>query len=137
MTVEGMTLEDAQANEAVFVDAIADLADVDKDHVDVTISAARRRRLTDTVTVDYTITMPTTDMADDLATSMSSLTTSDVDAAIAVSASDAGASSTFAAVACSDISEPESTVEDSNLDAAQALRVGLAAVLAAVAALLA
>ncbi|KAH8060240.1 hypothetical protein JL722_5206 [Aureococcus anophagefferens] len=101
MTVEGMTLEDARANEAVFVAAVADLADVQEEYVEVAISAARRRRLTDTVTVDYTIAMPTTDMADDLAAAMSSLTTSDVDAAIAASASDAGASSTFAAVACS------------------------------------
>ena len=104
----------------------------------MTISAARRRRLTDTVTVDYTITMPTTEMADDLASDMATLSTSDVDAAIAVSASDAGASSTFAAVACSDLSEPESTVvEDSTLDAAPALRFGLVAAVAAVAALLA
>ncbi|KAH8095169.1 hypothetical protein JL720_2447 [Aureococcus anophagefferens] len=52
MTVEGMTLEDA-ANEAVFVAAVADLADVQEEYVEVAISAARRRRLTDTVTVDY------------------------------------------------------------------------------------
>ena len=125
MTVEGMTLEDARANEAVFVAAVADLADVQEEYVEVAISAARRRRLTDTVTVDYTIAMPTTDMADDLAAAMSSLTTSDVDAALAASASDAGASSTFAAVAVSDLSEPESTVEDeSDLDAAVALKAG-------------
>ncbi|KAH8061346.1 hypothetical protein JL722_3959 [Aureococcus anophagefferens] len=96
MTVEGMTLEDARANEAVFVAAVADLADVQEDDVAVAISAARRRRLTDTVTVDYTIAMPTTDMADDLAAAMSSLTTATPAAA---SASDAGASSTFAAAA--------------------------------------
>jgi len=119
MTVEGMTLEDARANEAVFVAAVADLADVQEEYVEVAISAARRRRLTDTVTVDYTIAMPTTDMADDLAAAMSSLTTSDVDAAIVASASDAGASSTFAAVACSDLSEPESAAaDDGGADAA-------------------
>ena len=139
MTVEGMTLEDAQANEAVFVAAVADLADVQEEYVEVTIAAARRRRLADTVTVGYTITMPTTDMADDLASDMATLTTSDVDASLAESASDAGVYSTFAAVGCSDLSEPESTVEDeSDLDAAVALKAGgLAAALAAAAALLA
>ncbi|KAH8066333.1 hypothetical protein JL722_770 [Aureococcus anophagefferens] len=49
MTVEGMTLEDAQANEAVFVATVADLADVQEEYVEVAISGARRR-LTDTVT---------------------------------------------------------------------------------------
>ena len=81
----------------------------------------------------------TTDMADDLASDMATLTTSDVDASLAESASDAGVYSTFAAVGCSDLSEPESTVEDeSDLDAAVALKAGgLAAALAAAAALLA
>ena len=38
-----MTLEDARANEAVFVAAVADLADVQEEYVEVAISAARRR----------------------------------------------------------------------------------------------
>ncbi|KAK7249435.1 hypothetical protein SO694_00049051 [Aureococcus anophagefferens] len=53
LTVEGMTLADAEANEAVFIGAIADSVGVQDEYVTVTISAAsRRRRLTDTLTAE-------------------------------------------------------------------------------------
>ena len=50
----GMTLDEAQSATAVFRDAIARVAGVDIDRVTIlSVSAAARRRLTDSVTVEF------------------------------------------------------------------------------------
>ena len=121
LTIEGMTLADAEANEAVFIGAIADSVGVQDEYVDVTISAAsRRRRLTDTLTVAYTIETPTLELAEEVAAELGSMSTSEIDAALQAEAADQGVSSYFASIQTTAASTPTASTEGETLDGASA-----------------
>ena len=121
LTVEGMTLADAEANEAVFIGAIADSVGVQDEYVTVTISAAsRRRRLTETLTVAYTIETPTLEMAEEAAAELGAMSASEIDAAFQAEAADQGVSSDFASIQTTAASTPTASTEGETLDGASA-----------------
>ena len=121
LTVEGMTLADAEANEAVFIGAIADSVGVQDEYVTVTISAAsRRRRLTETLTVAYTIETPTLEMAEEAAAELGAMSASEIDAAFQAEAADQGVSSDFASIQTTAASTPTASTEGEALDGASA-----------------
>ena len=101
ITFSGLSLTDAQNNEAVLIDAIADSAGVDKSRVSIAVAAdlsAARRRLSDGVIVTYSIATDTTADADALVTTLSALTTEDAKAALTTAAAENGVAATFATV---------------------------------------
>ena len=121
LTIEGMTLADAEANEAVFIGAIADSVGVQDEYVTVTISAAsRRRRLTETLTVAYTIETPTLEMAEEAAAELGAMSASEIDAAFQAEAADQGVSSDFASIQTTAASTPTASTEGETLDGASA-----------------
>ena len=105
-TFSGLSLTDAQANEAVLIDAIADSAGVDKSRVSISIAAATRRRLSDGVIVTYTITTDSTAAADELVGTMSDLTTEECSTALTTAAATHNVASTFESVTVTQISTP-------------------------------
>ena len=107
ITFSGLSLADAQANEAVLVDAIADSAGVDKSRVSISIAATTRRRLSDGVIVTYSIATDTTADADALVTTLSALTTEDVNAALTTAAAEHGVAATFEAVTVTEVTVDE------------------------------
>lgn len=116
---EGVALEDAVANEAVWIAAIADAADVDDTYISVTVDATgRRRRLAPGFRVAYLVAVASERAADDLVATITGLSAADVDAAVAQAAEDAGQASTFATVATTGISTPVSRAEDNGVDSA-------------------
>ena len=128
-----MTLADAQANEDVFIQAIADAVDVHAEYVSVTISAAsRRRRLSDTLTVAYTIETSTLALAEAAAADLGSMSAADIDAAFQAEAADQGVSSAFAAIQTTAASTPTASAEGETLDGASAASAFGAALSAAV-----
>ena len=108
ITFSGLSLTDAQANEAVLIDAIADSAGVeDKSRVSISIAATTRRRLSDGVIVTYSIATDTTADADALVTTLSALTTEDVNAALTTAAAEHGVAATFEAVTVTEVTVDE------------------------------
>jgi len=133
MSVSGISLEDAEAQAAVFVAAIASAAGVADSAVAVTFAASSRRKLSAGVDIAYTIATDST-TTDTVLADMAALTASDFDSELATAAADAGESATFAAVATEEITAPEEV--DSDLSGAATLGVaGVAALVAALAAL--
>ena len=124
ITFSGLSLADAQANEAVLIDAIADSAGVDKSRVSISIATAARRRLSDGVIVTYTITTDSTAAADALVGTMSDLTTEECSTALTTAASTHNVASIFESVTVAQISTPVAAAatadEDENEDAALA-----------------
>ena len=98
ITFSGLSLTDAQNNEAVLIDAIADSAGVDKSRVSISIATAARRRLADGVIVTYFIATETTADAAALVHTLSALTTEDTNAALTAAAAENGVAATFATV---------------------------------------
>ena len=108
ITFSGLSLADAQANEAVLVDAIAASAGVeDKSRVSISIAATTRRRLSNGVIVTYSIATDTTADADALVTTLSALTTEDVNAALTTAAAEHGVAATFEAVTVTEVTVDE------------------------------
>ena len=104
ITFSGLSLADAQANEAVLIDAIADSAAVeDKSRVSISIATAARRRLADGVIVTYSIATDTTADADALVTTLSALTTEDANAALTTAAAEHGVAATFETVTVTEV----------------------------------
>ena len=106
ITFSGLSLADAQANEAVLIDAIADSAGVDKSRVSISIGTAARRRLSDGVIVTYTITTDSTAAADVLVGTMSDLTTEECSTALTTAAATHNVASTFESVTVTQMSTP-------------------------------
>ena len=98
ITFSGLSLADAQANEAVLVDTIATSAGVDESRVSISIATAARRRLADGVIVTYFIATETTADAAALVHTLSTLTTEDTKAALTTAAAENGVAATFATV---------------------------------------
>ena len=98
ITFSGLSLADAQANEAVLVDTIATSAGVDESRVSISIASAARRRLADGVIVTYFIATETTADAAALVHTLSTLTTEDTKAALTAAAAENGVATTFATV---------------------------------------
>ena len=138
LTVEGMSLVDAEANKGVFKAAIATSFGVEEDTVTVTVAAgARRRRLDEgasSVVVSYVIEVDSEADAVALVDDIGAVDEADVDAAIATAATDAGVATTFAAVETTAIATPEATTTESVVDgaAARAAPVALAAAAGAI-----
>ena len=105
-TVAGLTLEDALAHESIFASTMATMAGVAPDRVAVTISTDARRRLTDTLTIQYAVATPTLSAAEALARDMAALAPADFDAALQREAAAAGAAEAFAAVETTALSAP-------------------------------
>ena len=120
ITFSGLSLADAQANEAVLIDAIADSAGVDKSRVSISIAAAARRRLSDGVIVTYSIATDTTADADALVTTLSALTTEDANAALTTAAAEHGVAATFETVTVTKVTVDESEDGALGSDAAAA-----------------
>ena len=125
ITFSGLSLADAQANEAVLVDAIADSAGVDKSRVSISIANAARRRLADGVIVTYSIATDTTADADALVGTMSDLTTEECSTALTTAAETHNVASIFESVTVGQISTPVTAAAtadaaDENEDAALA-----------------
>ena len=123
ITFSGLSLTDAQANEAVLIDAIADSAGVDKSRVSISIATAARRRLADGVIVTYSIATDTTADADALVGTMSDLTTEECSTALTTAAAEHGVEATFESVTVTQISTPVAAAAtadaaDENEDAA-------------------
>ena len=107
--------------EAVFIGAIADSVGVQDEYVTVTNSAAsRRRRLTETLTVAYTIETPTLEMAEEAAAELGAMSASEIDAAFQAEAADQGVSSDFASIQTTAASTPTASTEGETLDGASA-----------------
>ena len=134
ITFSGLSLADAQANDAVLIDAIADSAGVDKSRVSISIAAAARRRLSDGVIVTYSIATDTTADADALTTTLSALTTEDANAALTTAAAEHGVSATFETVTVTEVTvdENEDAVLGSDAAAPRRFAGASAALLAAV-----
>ena len=98
ITFSGLSLADAQANEAVLVDTIATSAGVDESRVSISIATAERRRLADGVIVTYFIATETTADAAALVHTLSTLTTEDTKAALTAAAAENGVAATFETV---------------------------------------
>ena len=106
---------------------------VQDEYVTVTISAAsRRRRLTDTRTVAYTIETPTLEMAEEAAAELGAMSASEIDAAFQAEAADQGVSSDFASIQTTAASTPTASTEGETLDGASAASAFGAALSAAV-----
>ena len=123
ITFSGLSLADAQANEAVLVDTIATSAGVDESRVSISIATAARRRLSDGVIVTYTITTDSTAAADALVGTMSDLTTEECSTALTTAAVTHNVASLFESVAVTQISTPVAAAAtadaaDENEDAA-------------------
>merc|ERR1712138_134143 len=106
-TVVGLMYEDALAHKSVFASTMATLAGVAPERVAVTISTDTRRRLTDTLTIQYAVATPTLSAAEALARDMAALAPADFDAALQQEAAAAGAAEAFAAVSTTSLSAPE------------------------------
>ena len=134
ITFSGLSLADAQTNEAVLIDAIADSAGVDKSRVSISIATAARRRLADGVIVTYSIATDTTADADALTTTLSALTTEDANAALTTAAAEHGVSATFETVTVTEVTVDENEDAALGSDAAAPRRFAgaSAALLAAV-----
>ena len=133
ITFSGLSLADAQANEAVLVDTIATSAGVDESRVSISIATAERRRLADGVIVTYFIATETTADAAALVTTLSALTTEDTKAALAAAAAENGVAATFETVTVTEVTVDER--EDASLEsnaAAPRRFVAATALLAAV-----
>ena len=108
ITFSGLSLADAEANEAVLIDAIADSAGVeDKSRVSISIAATTRRRLSNGVIVTYSIATDTTADADALVTTLSALTTEDANAALTTAAAEHGVAATFETVTVTEVTVDE------------------------------
>ena len=140
LTVEGMSLVDAEANKGVFKAAIATSFGVEEDTVTVTVAAgARRRRLDEgasSVVVSYVIEVDSEADAVALVDDIGAVDEADVDAAIATAATDAGVATTFAAVETTAIATPEATTTEEDVVDGAAARVAPVALAAAAGAIL-
>ena len=102
MELNGMSVEDAQANEAVFVSAIAASAGVSESTVAVSIAEARRRRLlAGGIQVRFQIKVVDDEpsAAETVIDSMSALTSSAFDSALATAATALDVEVVFASIA--------------------------------------
>ena len=106
-TVSGIAVEDALAHQSIFASTMATLAGVAPERVAVTISTDTRRRLTDTLTIQYAVATASLTAAEALARDMAALAPADFDAALKQEAAAAGAADAFAAVSTTSLSAPE------------------------------
>ena len=83
------------------------MAGVAPERVTVTISTDARRRLTDTLTIQYAVATASLTAAEALARDMAALAPADFDAALKQEAAAAGAAEAFAAVSTTSLSAPE------------------------------
>ena len=114
ITFSGLSLADAQANEAVLVDTIATSAGVDESRVSISIATAARRRLADGVIVTYSIATDTTADADALVSTLSALTTEECSTALTTAAATHNVASIFESVAVTQISTPVAAAATAN-----------------------
>ena len=106
-TVSGIAVEDALAHQSIFASTMATMAGVAPERVAVTISTDARRRLTDTLTIQYAVATASLSAAEALARDMAALAPADFDAALKQEAAAAGAAEAFAAVSTTSLSAPE------------------------------
>ena len=129
LAVDGLALADAEAQSAVFRDAIAALSlYAAADDVSLTFAAAARRRLDAGVVASYVVAVTSQVAAEALRGDLADASPADVDAALQTAAADAGAAATFAAAEVTAVSEPDAR-DDGAVDAAP--RAALAALAAA------
>ena len=127
ITFSGLSLADAQANEAVLVDTIATSAGVDKSRVSISIATAARRRLADGVIVTYSIATDTTADADALVSTLSALTTEECSTALTTAAATHNVASIFESVTVTQISTPVAAAATAAPTAAPVAAAGPAA----------
>ena len=105
-TVVGIDEEAALAHKSVFASTMATMANVAPERVTVAISTVERRRLTETLSVNYAVATPTLSAAEALARDMAALAPSDFDDALQKEAAKAGAAEAFASVETTSLSAP-------------------------------
>ncbi|KAK7234297.1 hypothetical protein SO694_00204012 [Aureococcus anophagefferens] len=107
LTFGGMTVDEAEAHDFVFVAAVADVAGVDGGAVSVAFSGARRRLDEGGgVAVTYGIAAASSAEASALGSDLADVDAGAVDAAVAKAAEDAGVADAFADVETVDVAAP-------------------------------
>ena len=113
LAFDGISLEDAQDQEDVFLAVVADVFGVDESTVSLTFAAAARRRLDDAgVVVSYSLFVDDAAAAEELAGVAADVSADDVDVAVEVAAANAGVADAFEAVSTSSVSVPAATTVD-------------------------
>ena len=106
-TVVGLRSRTPLAHQSIFASTMATMANVAPERVAVTISTDTRRRLTDTLTIQYAVATASLSAAEALARDMAALAPADFDAALKQEAAAAGVAEAFAAVSTTSLSAPE------------------------------
>ena len=130
LTVEGLTVDQAAENEAVFVSAIAATAGVNDAAVTVAFAASGgRRRLADGVVVSYTIAARAETLADAVVAAVAATSPAEFTVALEAAAVEEGVADDFADVTTTALPEPEANT--ATVDAAFAAGTSLLALAAA------